>query len=919
MAAERKAPGRPANVKTSTAKRKPRRTATHASQPPLTHQGRLVIVFVVLFTALFAAVIGLRVYKEREQLFQTAEWEFYRSARITAERTRGTILEVRGAMAASAANLAASAEPETARAALDLLTSSAVIEGAALITADGEVAATTTQTPPADLAAAAEPILMSPGSVGTALLGGERKLVAAAPVRLPDGSGQILIAALDEDAILPEPADGRTLALAAADGTILTIKPATAGTRGAFAPTTLGVRELDSRALIQSGGGVADGFSQTRPSAIGIAETRPTAVGVAATPDMPLLAIVAGLPEIDGADWQSTLMWHVLMLLAPLIIALGLSIVLLNQIASIRSARQALEDSEIRFRLAIEGARCGVWDWDVAGDTVYITDSLGRMMGHEGSARLTGTEFLSLVQQEDRERLRVALRSAPGTGEVDVEFRAANLPVTLQLRGRPWTTSSEDRSGRIVGVAIDVTEQKGAQARIAAAEGRLRAALESMSESFVLWDAKKRLVLWNRKFKEFFGLDDRLLRPGSHYDTLEGAARQAIRHTSGAAGDEVQEMSLADGRWLHYSERRTRDGGLVSIGTDISSLKEQESQLTERERTLRKTVDDLQESQERETALARRYENEKIRAEEANRSKSEFLANMSHELRTPLNAINGFSEIMLKEMFGPLGDDRYTEYVRDILASGQHLLALINDILDMSKIEAGKLTLQTDLIYPDEIVEQCARLMRGRAHEAGLDLKMEMAELPEIEADPRALKQVLLNLMSNAIKFTQESGVVEVRADFENDGVVFTVRDSGIGIAAGDLERLGRPFEQIESQHSKSHQGSGLGLALSKSLVEMHGGWLKIESEVGLGTTVTFYMPRQPDKSASYDPSEDDGTVLSPSDMNVHAGGSDAAEPDEAFEDDDVFDDAYEAEDFFVEDDEDEDEPEPADAHLRIG
>src|SRR5690606_2220991 len=150
---------------------------------------------------------------------------------------------------------------------------------------------------------------------------------------------------------------------------------------------------------------------------------------------------------------------------------------------------------------------------------------------------------------------------------------------------------------------------------------------------------------------------------------------------------------------------------------DITSLKEQERKLIENERRMRETVANLQESQEREKALSRRDENEKMRAEEANRPKSEFLANMSHELRTPLNAINGCSEVMLKGMFGPVGDARYTEYVRDILASGQHLLNLINDILDMSKIEAGKLTLQTDLIYPDEIVEQCARLMRGRANE----------------------------------------------------------------------------------------------------------------------------------------------------------------------------------------------------------
>ncbi len=839
MAAERKSRKRTASMKQRPAEEL--RPRDRVAQTPSAHGGRMVIVFVILFTILFAAVVGLRLYQERARMVAEAEDLFYYDARTAAERVRGAVLETRGAMAAVAASLESAGNTEAAPALLDRLERSALIDSIALAAIDGAVMAAGPRGAPEALIAAAETVMIAPGGTGTVPLDGQRRLVTAAPVRMPEGSTQILIAALNETAMLPDLPDGRLRVLTALDGAILAARPALPGDTSVGLAGILGVTPEDVILLIQARSGVASGNMEDAPAAIGAAEA----------PGLPLLVFTAGEMRIDAAIWRATVMWHALMLLAPMIIAAGLSVVLLNQISSLRAARQALEDSEVRFRLAIEGARCGVWDWDVAGDTVYITDSLGRMMGHEGSARLTGAEFLQLVQQEDREHLRVALRSAPGAGEVDVEFRAANLPVFLQLRGRPWTTSAEDRTGRIVGVAIDITEQKGAQARIAAAEGRLRAALESMSESFVLWDAKQRLVLWNRKFKEFFGLDDRMLRPGSHYGTLEAAARQAIREAH-AIDDHVQEMSLADGKWLHYSERRTRDGGLVSIGADITSLKEQEHKLIENEGALRKTISDLQSSQSREMALAKRYENEKIRAEEANRSKSEFLANMSHELRTPLNAINGFSEIMLKEMFGPLGDERYKEYVRDILASGQHLLNLINDILDMSKIEAGKLTLQTDLIYPDEIVGQCARLMRGRAHESGLELKMELAELPEIEADPRALKQVLLNLMSNAIKFTPEGGVVEVRADYENDGVLFTVRDSGIGIAEADLSRLGRPFEQIESQHSKTHQGSGLGLALSKSLVELHGGWLRIESQIGVGTTVRFHMPRQPEPGAEF-------------------------------------------------------------------
>jgi two-component system cell cycle sensor histidine kinase PleC len=255
----------------------------------------------------------------------------------------------------------------------------------------------------------------------------------------------------------------------------------------------------------------------------------------------------------------------------------------------------------------------------------------------------------------------------------------------------------------------------------------------------------------------------------------------------------------------------------------------------------------LEASQGELSDLARKYEAEKVRAESANKAKSEFLANMSHELRTPLNAINGFSEIMLGEMYGPLGDRRYRDYARDILHSGQHLLALINDILDMSKIEAGKMTLRLEPVSIEEVAEDAARLVRNRAETAGLTLALEFADLPEVEADYRAIKQVLLNLLSNAIKFTPRGGRVTIRAERRDDHlgsrIRVAVQDTGIGIAREDLERLARPFEQIESQHSKTQQGTGLGLALSKALLEMHGGLLSLKSAPGQGTEASFLLP----------------------------------------------------------------------------
>lgn len=288
----------------------------------------------------------------------------------------------------------------------------------------------------------------------------------------------------------------------------------------------------------------------------------------------------------------------------------------------------------------------------------------------------------------------------------------------------------------------------------------------------------------------------------------------------------------------------------MNVGTDITAIKEQEAALTDNKVALEKTVRDLEASRRKlqEQArqlvdLAEKYAAEKTRAEAANRSKSEFLANMSHELRTPLNAIIGFSEIMGSGLFGELGSPKYKEYAGDIHASGTHLLELINDILDMSKIEAGRMTLETQPLELAEVTEESLRLISARADVAKVTIENNLPALPTVQADKRAVKQVLLNLLSNAVKFTPAGGTIHLKASTGGGFVTIAVEDSGIGIPASALPKIGRPFEQVESQHSKSHKGTGLGLALSRSLVELHGGTLTIESTEGVGTTVSFTLP----------------------------------------------------------------------------
>jgi two-component system, cell cycle sensor histidine kinase PleC len=525
-----------------------------------------------------------------------------------------------------------------------------------------------------------------------------------------------------------------------------------------------------------------------------------------------------------------------------------------------READEIYDTVRSRIDTALNRGRCGLWDWDLSSGRIFWSHSMFAILGLQPRNDLmTFGEVSRLVHPDDIKLYDVAAQLADArTNAIDHEFRMHHATGRwVWLRARCELVRQPGDSGlHLIGIAVDVTEQRTLVEKTAAADVRLRDAIETIPEAFVLWDHENRLVLCNSNFQSLHNLPDTAIVAGTPYEDVVVAGRKHDIRAKPASEDPAVpgartfEARLDDDHWLQISERRTKDGGYVSVGTDITPLKLHERKLIESEQRLMATVSDLRNSQQKLelqarqlTDLAQKYAEEKTRAEEANQAKSKFLANMSHELRTPLNAIIGFSEIMESGMFGALGADKYHEYCRDIRGSGQYLLEVINDILDMSKIEAGRLKLELEDVELGRELSDALRVITARAQEKRLEVSSKIASDIHLKADRRALKQIALNLLSNAVKFTPEKGRITVRGRVSQGAVVIGIQDSGIGIERDALLKLGHPFEQVESQLTKTHHGSGLGLAIAKSLVELHGGVMRIRSTPGAGTTVIVRLP----------------------------------------------------------------------------
>jgi two-component system cell cycle sensor histidine kinase PleC len=539
----------------------------------------------------------------------------------------------------------------------------------------------------------------------------------------------------------------------------------------------------------------------------------------------------------------------------------GLVLAMTTLAFMLQSKRASAADQDcdcVRERIdtALNRGHCGLWDWDLARGRIYWSDSMYALLGYDRRGEyMSFGEVMSFIHHEDVDLYALADAISRGeTSHIDQDFRVRNVHgewIWLKARAE-LVVDRRTHSHHLVGIVVDISEQRRMAERTATADARLRDAVEAISEAFVLWDSENRIVLCNAKYQQLHQLSPEALQPGTSHDEIMAMSaqphidREPMRAQRGAASYEAR---LSDGRWLQINGRRTKDGGSVSVGTDITKLKQQEERLTQSEHQLLMHVTDLKASRQKLEAqaqqladLAERYLEQKAAAESANRAKSEFLANMSHELRTPLNAIIGFSEIMENEMFGPLCD-KYTDYVRDIRSSGGYLLGIIDDVLDMSRIESGKMRLERSEISLGPVLDEAIRKVQPELERKQLSFTLEGPTATHIDADPHALYQILGNLLDNAVKFTPEGGRIAVRTRHVPGALNIFIEDTGIGIPKEKIDRVGRPFEQVEGDLVRSYKGSGLGLAIARSLTELHGGSLRLRSAIGAGTIVMVHLP----------------------------------------------------------------------------
>ena len=543
----------------------------------------------------------------------------------------------------------------------------------------------------------------------------------------------------------------------------------------------------------------------------------------------------------------------------------GDRMLLLEDVTTEVMRENTLRDSEARFRDLVELSSDWIWETGADGRLTFISDNFTRIFG------LTSDELLGKRREaiSDVRADPTAWRSHLAAVVVRQPFRDfehSMVAASGEIRrvrdsGQPYYSPDGSFLG-YRGTGKDVTREWHAEARAESSRRILEEAVEAMSEGFALFDSDDRLVMCNTKFIQQNPKIASVLTAGTSYAEIlraiaeSGVVPEAIGRIDDWVTDRIErarqsrttsERRMPNGAWLGVTNYHTEDGSRVVLYTDITEIKEHEIALSQRVAELQESQTILRKQRQELAELAETLEAARDQAERANRAKSAFLATMSHELRTPLNAVIGFSEIIRDHALKMDSESRYAEYAVDIFDSGRHLLDLINDILDVSRLDSGRMELNCNPFSVGNSVRGVAEAMRQDITAAGLDLVIDIPEdLPDFDADERRIKQIMMKLLSNAIKFTKRGGRVTVRVALRpNDDMSISVSDTGIGMAPGDIPRAVESFQQIDSELNRKYAGSGLGLPLSKAMIELHGGTLDIESVLGEGTTVTVTLPAE--------------------------------------------------------------------------
>jgi two-component system cell cycle sensor histidine kinase PleC len=493
----------------------------------------------------------------------------------------------------------------------------------------------------------------------------------------------------------------------------------------------------------------------------------------------------------------------------------------------VRKAETQIRESAGRFLELSSDLLCLS---DEGGALENVNEKFSALLGYT-QEDLSGEYFFDLVHPDDRAAVRTAMQDVlrEETNSPAIDFESRVLSKEALIFCMEWKCRKIE--GKIYMLGRDITAAKKHEQELLKRERQLSEAEAIGHMGHWHWTIGQQEIRFSDEIFRIFGVTRGRFKP-----TLESVNALLHRRDAGRMLQAFQRAIIqqndheidfrvitpsGETRHIRCQGRCEFDAagdvtGLYGIMQDVTDIVRHERELTEA----------------------------KDSAERAYAAKSQFLAHMSHELRTPLNAIIGFSEMMQQQLLGPIGNERYIDYIKGIRESGEHLLDLISDILDMSKIEAGKYELDIENINLSKVVRLAVHMMEGKAQDSGIRLSLSISdENLHVLADRRAVMQMMLNLLSNAVKFSKPGGKVEIDVAQKDENIFLKVKDHGIGIPAHKLGSVTNPFEQVSSQYTRSHEGTGLGLSITKELAELHGGGLHIESVVDVGTTVTIRLP----------------------------------------------------------------------------